>query len=503
MLADENDHTPFLKAILTTDPPWDALRIYADWLEERGEVDRAEFFRLQAEIEEIDDEEDPWVEALTARRYRLYRRHRAEWLAALPTLPGIRWEGSAGFSFRSAHLWLDDESWPGQDSLDRLFAHVPVRDLWIERIQPEPARLLARSQWLDVVRRLEIVLNPNNHLDAVETLVQSCRYQRLEALTLPLGRGGWSRQATQRFAVLDAPRLNRLRLIGGVFEAGPGQALRDLLPAELPAKLRGLGLFLQTIDRTTLEWLDDSATWPHLERLDLFRNALESDDWRTLAHSKLIRRLRGVMLANNNLGVRQAQIVAQAGPFPEVEHLDVSFNRMSDVALGILLQAFQPRSLDLSENQLTLHGYGDGMLGPDSTWGRAFWETPRLTSIDLRSNRLDRRSAALLAQWPALTRLISLKLADNPRLGDAGAIALAKAPPCPELALLDLSNCDIRGPGARALAESDLLESLELLKLIGNPIPWHDRVALTERLGDRVVFTLVPRALPMTSGEGP
>jgi len=44
------DHTPFLNTVLA-DPTSDAPKlVYADWLEERGECDRAEFIRTQIEL---------------------------------------------------------------------------------------------------------------------------------------------------------------------------------------------------------------------------------------------------------------------------------------------------------------------------------------------------------------------------------------------------------------------------------------------------------------------
>lgn len=50
-----NDHTPFIAAIIA-DPDADLPRlIYADWLDENGQCDRAEFIRCQCELARMND----------------------------------------------------------------------------------------------------------------------------------------------------------------------------------------------------------------------------------------------------------------------------------------------------------------------------------------------------------------------------------------------------------------------------------------------------------------
>src|SRR5690349_17980473 len=69
----------FLQAIIDS-PDDDAPRLlFADWLEERGDVARAEFIRVQIELARLpfDDER---VSALQAREFRLLSRHGMTWL---------------------------------------------------------------------------------------------------------------------------------------------------------------------------------------------------------------------------------------------------------------------------------------------------------------------------------------------------------------------------------------------------------------------------------------
>src|SRR5262249_29673931 len=77
-----NDGDALFQAILD-DPDDTALRlVYADWLEEHGDVDRAEFIRVQCQLARMDREDDGWSE-LYRREQALLQRHEAEWLGRL------------------------------------------------------------------------------------------------------------------------------------------------------------------------------------------------------------------------------------------------------------------------------------------------------------------------------------------------------------------------------------------------------------------------------------
>src|SRR4051812_45143988 len=76
----------FLRAI--RDNPDDAHRlVYADWLDEQGDADRAEFIRLQCRLARLGPD-DPARDALEARERALLTAHEAKWLGPLP--PEVR-----------------------------------------------------------------------------------------------------------------------------------------------------------------------------------------------------------------------------------------------------------------------------------------------------------------------------------------------------------------------------------------------------------------------------
>jgi uncharacterized protein (TIGR02996 family) len=72
----------FLRAILA-DPGDDGVRLaYADFLEEHGRLERADFIRLQC-LRAALPCDDPWRPRLMARERELVRRHGRGWVGAL------------------------------------------------------------------------------------------------------------------------------------------------------------------------------------------------------------------------------------------------------------------------------------------------------------------------------------------------------------------------------------------------------------------------------------
>src|SRR3954466_9337320 len=74
-------------------PDDDAPRlVYADWLDEHGDPERAEFVRVQVERAK----RPAWDAAQVRLRLReeaLLRAHGEAWLAEMPAVEGARWEG--------------------------------------------------------------------------------------------------------------------------------------------------------------------------------------------------------------------------------------------------------------------------------------------------------------------------------------------------------------------------------------------------------------------------
>lgn len=147
----------FIRAVREA-PSDDAPRlIYADWLEEQGQADRAEFIRVQCQIARAPDA-GPELLVLAARAENLLRAHWNEWVGPLHAIVGPRhdrygelWLGEAYHpdGLRSFHrgfvdsLALDADAFlRNVEALNRL---VPLRELRLwgagrcaERLAGEP-----------------------------------------------------------------------------------------------------------------------------------------------------------------------------------------------------------------------------------------------------------------------------------------------------------------------------------------------------------------------------
>jgi len=76
----------FLQAIIET-PSDDTPRlIYADWLEDHDQPERAEFIRLQCRLAQMDDDDDASRELLETREQFLLERYQDEWLGPMRRL---------------------------------------------------------------------------------------------------------------------------------------------------------------------------------------------------------------------------------------------------------------------------------------------------------------------------------------------------------------------------------------------------------------------------------
>ncbi|HTU91215.1 MAG TPA: TIGR02996 domain-containing protein [Gemmataceae bacterium] len=111
----------FIQAIRET-PADDAPRlIFADWLEEHGQADRAEFIRVQCRLARLSDEE-PDQPILLPRAEGLLRKHWNEWVGPLRAIVGP-WRDRYG------ERWMGEEYHPdGLRRFQRGFVDVLALD---------------------------------------------------------------------------------------------------------------------------------------------------------------------------------------------------------------------------------------------------------------------------------------------------------------------------------------------------------------------------------------
>jgi uncharacterized protein (TIGR02996 family) len=192
---------PFLSAILA-EPDEDAHRlVFADWLDERGEADRAEFIRVQCRLARL-AEDDPGRAELEVREIRLLAQHASGWAA--PWAPFGNWEWAGESASRAVFrrgfveaLAFGASSAPvltPTGGLAGMFAAHPIRELNVEGWNLGVLGDLAGREELRRVESLTVCDSMHHESTAVrqqrvaevETLLRSPNLVRLREVSIGL-----------------------------------------------------------------------------------------------------------------------------------------------------------------------------------------------------------------------------------------------------------------------------------------------------------------------------
>ncbi len=205
-------HEPFLKAICEN-PDDDTVRlVYADWLEENGDPERAEFIRCQVVSAGNTHPKNP-----AFRRSEILRKANAtRWRAELPRLPGVDW---GAFQRGFVSIATLKGNWHGHEAFAQIVQVAPVREIVLAHCKPHAIYELVRSPHLVQIRRLESRAGYAND-ESIEALAACSAASTLEILTLP--GGFWASVAGGRgmmpvitdraaLALATAQNLTRLR----------------------------------------------------------------------------------------------------------------------------------------------------------------------------------------------------------------------------------------------------------------------------------------------------
>src|SRR5262249_34324697 len=126
------DEAAFLQAIRANAED-DGLRlVYSDWLEERGDFERAEFIRLQIELSRLDPD-DPVPAAKQRREGELLEKRGKEWEAPAKKLVPA-YDSARGFVD-----WARLDAATPLDRMPALLAMTPLRRLRIVKAGPRIA----------------------------------------------------------------------------------------------------------------------------------------------------------------------------------------------------------------------------------------------------------------------------------------------------------------------------------------------------------------------------
>jgi uncharacterized protein (TIGR02996 family) len=274
----------FLRAIHDA-PDDDAPRlVYADWLDEHGDADRAAFIRVQCALARS-AADDPRRPGREAREQELLERHRAEW-------GGLLGESFSNLDFRRGFLYCTG-------------FYQPPRPLGDEGVR----RLLEDCQ---VAGMILMTLDNCDITDGgLEALAASWQARELQELRLSGNR--ITARGTE--ALARSPYLGALKtLVLG------GNRLGDAGVAALLA-----------------------APSYRLEELDLRRNRLSEKGARSLAASPALSALSSLALDDNEISDAGAVALASSPHFPRSMSVSCFGNRITGVGATALHLRFGDR----------------------------------------------------------------------------------------------------------------------------------------------------------------
>jgi uncharacterized protein (TIGR02996 family) len=471
---------------IRANPTDDAPRlVYADWLDEHGQPERAAFIRIQIERAGL-PKWDALQVGLSFRERALLRANLGRWRDELPTLPGVTWGAfrrgfvaAVGFGTftalkaNAAAVWAAAPvqeatvRWPRQeDEADQVPPIPGLRALSVTGTVVDMAEveLLAAAPLLGTLRELT-ARECDLGIGGFRRVVASPHLKKLTALRVPFnsvgsGAVGTLHRATTLPAlteldlsevgsygrygedpIVDAGAMEELAAWPGLARLGSlnlngndvsREGLRALLRSPFATGLKELGLRGNSLMADAVEEFGDARSGLHLESLDLGENLLRELGPRYLARSPCLRELKTLRIDRCEVPPHGAVNLSKAPFVAGLRRLDASHNGFGPFGLLALLVAApaELHTLRLVDNDI-------GDAGVTHLAGSPASDV--LRSIDLTANGVGDPGLMAMAGSPHLRNLVALRLGSNPT-SPAAVAALKKSPLGRRLALLEATS---------------------------------------------------------------
>ena len=473
-----SDRDALLAAIRAT-PEEDTPRlVFADWLDENGDPDRAEFIRLQCECARFADEDcdsyamyaflrdhysvgliaTDWTRidagvhrlvALAMRANDLLRQHSARWLPKVPKKYEVEIdEFDRGFPYRVQFSGLRNLP----KSADLIHTSVPAVTLKSDEFTGRVVEQLADVGLLDRMNALEFTGECASGLRELGNRPEAARIRAIAT------RHGDAEAVAS--ALADAPNFTGLRTLDMSTAYTSAAAAQTLFGAKCLRTLRRLYL------RGRNDWYADTLRalgaggFTNLTSLRIERAGLDDDAAEVLAACPDLSQLRTLDLSNNRITGSGATALLCSPHLANLVNLCLDRNPCTGLDAERLAAA--PRAA-----LRMLHFHGCRLRVADA---RALARSPRLRTLwylDIDSNnlgmtavrelvrgfgtwcppilwltynRIDDRGAEALAKWKGASALSALHLKHNPQITDSGVRAMLDSPNLANLDVLCVST---------------------------------------------------------------
>ena len=454
-----------LAAVIAT-PDDDLVRlVYADWLEENGDPDRAELIRVQCELAKLPDWDGRCI-PLKHRERVLLARHGRRWHAELPPVEGVSWGAYHRGFVRSVTvtdvkaLTANAEGVAALTPLDAITLGTwPTRNF---RATPLP--------WL---KRMNFTQRYEFQAQHLERVLESPLAAHLTALDLSgvgvenAGAAVVSRMRhLKALASLDFS--NGFVGVAGATALAAADHLKSLTRLEFSSYGSGY-VDDPFVSEAGVEAIAASPRFRNLTHLGLGGNGVTTQSIQRLLGSKTLANLKSVVLAQGER-IEAAAFAATDGP---ARWADLNVSMWWEADNGILAAvARSPQLAGLV--RLKMASTPANAEGVRALAGSTSAAT--LRELDLSSNSLPADTVCGLTdgRWPELH---TLRLGGN-EIGAEGCNRLAASKGFPALAVLDLGACEIGDDGAKAIAKAAWAKTLRRVELNTNDIGREGATAL-------------------------
>ncbi len=450
-----------------SNPKEDGIRLlYADYIEEMGEYDRAEFIRIQIALSRETFPRDQ--KKLEAREKVLSQRHGKKWLEEELGQSGIPAslfpQGADHFKFRRG--FLSEVSvipeFFEQNGAD-LFSKIKTLDTlsfgWLNdggynRI----LNAINENPIFNRIASLEISSCTNLEPDAIRRIASTRNLSNLIRLKLHDVNVG-----VRGMEALGGPNLAKLTELTVSSSQINDDGIVAFSKTPHLNKLRKLDLASNSISEVGAIALA-KADFPKLSDLNLNLNQISSSGAIALAGSQRLKALTRLSLNGNKIDDDGIHALSNSPTLAKLSHLYLNTNTFSREGVRSLANSSYLRNLEL----LSLSGV---QMPPEAMVALA--ASPILSTVkdlNLSFNWTGVRGAEALAASPHLGNIEVFAFGYN-AMEDEGAMALAKSKTLSPIEVILDSN-SIGDLGARALADSPFLHRAENLSIIINLFRW-------------------------------
>jgi uncharacterized protein (TIGR02996 family) len=462
------DREELVKNILAAPEDDDLRLVFADWLEEHGEADRANLIRYQCTAAKVAPWERSWQES-TWRAEALIEEHGDAWRTSeLPALDGIEWKDFER-GFVSTVRVRDVAALYAHDAeIGKLVTvscvEVPCLD---ESGTVRPADSVPWLQKLRLTSEGEDTIAPKGSLLSAPSILEIVRLdddQVLSSLLDWMANRGEDKNAGRALVQI---KVEGNHTAGMAFVRDFVEAGEAAVASGQPANLRRLDLGTRFIDYDSgyfedptigsagAQILADAHSLRALEAIDVSRQRVGNEGLSALVAA--LPRL-------HELHARHVQCddvaFLQGSTGAALDRLDLSGNAFGDAGAQALSDASRLatlKTLDLDTCEI-------GPQGVRALTTAPFWQT--LRRLDISRNPIGERLTELLVQAAPPAHLHTLALADVDIGGSPSTVveALAGITWIRRLLSLDLSKNDLGDFDALRRFEGKSLRKLSLAR---------------------------------------